>query len=275
MFVTLEPCAHFGKTPPCSDLIIKNKIPKVVIGITDSNELVDGAGIKKLKAAGIEIIQNVLKKECYDSNKRFFIFHKNKRPFVRLKWAQTKDGFIDKIRKPNEKGVNWITKPSTKKIVHQWRSEEMGIFVGTNTVRIDNPSLTVREVEGKNPTRIILDRNLSLDKALKVFNQEATTIVFNTVEENVQDNLIYKKVAFENLIPGVLKTLYGMKVQSILVEGGSRLLSSFIDLNLWDEANVIVGDVEYKTGLKAPVFQGEIKSLSENDGDKIYHYIAD
>jgi len=273
LYVNLEPCAHFGKTPPCSNLIIEHKIPKVVIGCIDSFSEVSGKGIQKLKDAGIDVTVEVMEKESLEINKRFFTFHNKKRPYIILKWAQTKDGFIDIDRKLNPEMDNWITSPFSKKLVHQWRSEEQAIMVGTNTAINDNPNLTVREVKGKNPIRIILDLNLRLPQDLNVFDQSAPTIVFNFKKSESINNIDYISLKEDkSLIEQILDILYQRNILSIIIEGGAQLLNTFIEANMWDEARVFVGNKTFKSGLKAPrISQTPINSL-QFDADTLKTY---
>lgn len=252
IFVSLEPCAHFGKTPPCSDLIVQHHFKQVVIGCIDPNSKVAGKGIEKLRNAGINVTVGVLENECRELNKRFFTFHEKERPYVILKWAQTKDGFIDKNRKATDRGINWITQPETKKLVHQWRSEEASILVGKNTVLTDNPSLTVREVEGNNPIRILLDSNLEVPMTSSVFSKEAPTIVFNSLKTDVVD--LVEWIILDKITPSaVLNELYRRNILSVFIEGGKQVIESFIIENQWDEARVLIGTSEWKEGVEAPI----------------------
>lgn len=237
LYVSLEPCCHFGKTPPCADLIINKKIPKVVVGSKDPNPKVNGGGVKRLRDHGIEVIEGVLEKECDELNKRFNTVQRKKRPHVILKWAQTKDGFVAR----KDYTSKWISNSNSRKLVHQWRSEEDGILVGKNTVIHDNPSLTVREVKGENPIRIVLDSNNELSKDYKVFDNEVETIHITSELVDSTRNL-----------NDVLAFLLDKGIQSVFVEGGSTVLSSFIDQGLWDEARVFIGAVEFVEGIKAP-----------------------
>ena len=258
LYVTLEPCSHHGKTPPCSDLIIEKQIPNVVVGTIDPFIEVAGRGIEKLKAAGVQVETGVLEKECQDLNKRFFTFHKAKRPYVILKWAQTKDAFIDVDRGPGNYGQpTWITNGQARKYVHKTRAGEAAILVGKKTVLKDNPSLTVREWQGKNPTRFVLDRKLELPNTLNVFNNEAPTVVFNSLKNEGHGRLKYVKLDYhKGLVPQVLDYLYQHGIQSVIVEGGSYTLQGFIDLGLWDEAHIYEGPVYFYKGIAAPVIQG-------------------
>jgi diaminohydroxyphosphoribosylaminopyrimidine deaminase/5-amino-6-(5-phosphoribosylamino)uracil reductase len=274
IYVSLEPCAHFGKTPPCVDLILKYKFKRVVIGSKDPFHEVDGKGIEKLIAAGIEAKVGVLEQDCLKLNKRFFTFHNKKRPYVILKWAQTKDGFIDKKRDENsEKKINWISSPETQSLVHAWRSQEQAILVGRNTVVTDNPSLTVREVNGKNPTRIVIDSQLSIQNSASIFNDEVETIIFNRQKNEKINNIhFYKLESIDTKV--ILKALYELGIQSVFIEGGSRTLQHFLVNHDWDEARVIVGNSIFKDGIKAPVIQGIPKFHQEFSNDKIYYYFC-
>jgi len=256
IYVNLEPCAHHGRTPPCADLIVANKIPRVVIACVDSFAKVAGKGIEKLKKGACNVTVGVLEKESLELNRRFFTFHSKKRPYIILKWAESKDGFIDKNRKPNEPiEPIWITNKLSKKLVHKWRTEETAFMIGTNTAQLDNPQLTVREWNGKNPIRIVLDRNLKLNKNLKIFDKSAITYVFNTVINETKDNIYYIKVDFcKDLLKEIMNILYKKEIQSIVVEGGSKLLNSFIKNNLWNEARIFIGNKIFNCGIKAPVF---------------------
>ncbi len=251
LYVSLEPCAHFGKTPPCADLIIRTGIPKVVIGCRDPFEAVNGKGIEKLKAAGIEVVEGVLENECRELNKRFFTFHEKNRPYVILKWAQTADGFMAAA----DGGPRLlISNEYSNRRVHQWRSEEAGILVGTNTALLDDPELTNRLWTGPSPVRLVLDMDLKLPASLKLFNREQKTIVFNAVKEEEQPNLIYYRLEKnKSLISQLMEALFNLKIQSVLVEGGRHLLNSFIKAGTWDEARVIT-NMKMKTGngLDAP-----------------------
>lgn len=254
LYVTLEPCSHHGKTPPCSDLIIAKGIPRVVVGSVDTNPLVGGKGIRKLEAAGIQVISGILDRENRTLNKRFFTFHEQHRPYVILKWAQTADGFISRDPLPASSADNWISGPESKALVHLWRSQEQAIMVGTNTALADNPQLTTRLVQGANPLRVVLDRQLKLPTSLQVFNEEADTLVFTEHPKASSGRTQYAGIdAAQPLIPQVLHQLYQRQVNSLLVEGGTRLLQGFIDSGLWDEARVFVNpDKHFDKGIQAP-----------------------
>lgn len=271
IYVSLEPCSHVGKTPPCADLLVKCGFKRVVIGSIDSYSEVAGKGVSKLKDAGIEVTVGVLEKECRELNKRFFTFHEKKRPYVILKWAQTKDGFIDKQRTDAQQLSNWISDSETQTLVHKWRSQEQSILVGRKTVENDNPVLTVREISGNNPIRIVLDSHLRLPMSSLVFNNESKTICINLVKSEKVGNIEWLKVPNMNAT-NILEALYNSNIQSVFVEGGSATHQSFIDSNLWDEIRVIVGDSFFNEGLKAPILAKIPASSFNFSTDQIYIY---
>ena len=271
IYVSLEPCSHFGKTPPCSDLIVEMGIPKVIIGCKDIHTKVSGKGIEKLIKAGIDVQIGILEKECRELNKRFFTFHERQRPYVILKWAQTKDGYLDKIRDSEEQGVNWISAPETKALVHKWRSEEQSILVGRKTVQNDNPSLTVREFSGMNPIRIIIDSQLQLSEELNIFSDDAPTIIFNRSRNEVKGMIEWIKISETNT-ELILEELYKRNILSVFVEGGSRTLQYFIFGNVWDEARVIVGNTLFGEGTKAPTINKVPAYSYQFSTDTVYHY---
>ena len=266
LYVNLEPCAHFGKTPPCSNLIIEHKILKVVIGCIDSFSEVAGKGIAKMENAGIEVIVGVLEKESRALNKRFFTFHEKERPYIILKWAESKDGFI---APKNQTAPFWMTSSESKKLVHQWRAEEDAILVGRITAEKDNPSLNVREVKGKNPTRIVIDKDLKLSTDLNLFNTEAETLIFNTIKSEEKDSNKFIKIDSNNLINNILEELYKQNIQSIIIEGGTITLQSFFDANMWDEARIFTANKTLTDGIKAPNIDGEIISEEKIGEDKL------
>lgn len=271
LYVSLEPCSHHGKTPPCSDLIVKKGIKKVIIGVQDSHSKVNGRGIEKMRNAGIEVTVSVLEKECRELNKRFFTFHERQRPYVILKWAQSQDGYLDKIRQPEEKGIHWISSPETKVLVHKWRSEEQSIMVGRKTVQIDNPSLTVREFSGNNPIRIIIDGQLQLSKELNIFSDDAKTFIFNRIKNDKTANIEWIKIAETN-VETILHELYKRDIISVFVEGGSRTLHYFIFGNVWDEARVIVGSSKLLDGTRAPFISNAPTLAFPFSKDMVYYY---
>ena len=275
LYVNLEPCSHFGKTPPCADLIIEHKIPNVVIGSIDSNVLVSGKGIKKLEEAGISVTVGVLEADCRKLNKRFFTYQEKKRPYVILKWAQTADGFIDVKRheESTSKPIQ-ISNSDSKKLLHLWRSQEQAIMIGTNTALLDNPQLTVREVKGKNPLRITIDKWLRIPKHFYLFDKSTPTLVFTSSEEPSQTNLDFVKIDFDQeIIPQVLNELYKRNIQSLIVEGGENILNNFIDANLWDSARVFISDKKLEKGVSAPVLKKEPVVKENISGDKLLFYV--
>ncbi|SUX46651.1 bifunctional diaminohydroxyphosphoribosylaminopyrimidine deaminase/5-amino-6-(5-phosphoribosylamino)uracil reductase RibD [Chryseobacterium indoltheticum] len=250
IYVSLEPCAHFGKTPPCALKIVELGFKKVVIGAMDSHDKVNGKGKKIIQDAGIEVVSGVLEKECIELNKRFFTYHEKRRPFIILKWAESGDRFMDKDFKPTQ-----ISNALTKQFVHQLRSNEHSILIGTMTALRDNPSLTTREIVGRNPIRILIDIDLKVPKDFNVYSNEAETLVFNSVKEGDEGNIKFIKTSRENFIANMLKTLHELQIQSIIVEGGSLVLQQFIDAGLWDETIVIKNkNLVLENGTKAPRF---------------------
>lgn len=257
MYVSLEPCAHFGKTPPCTDLIIRSQIPHVVIGCRDPFKEVDGRGIERLKAAGIKVELGILEEECKELNKRFFTFHQQQRPYIILKWAQTADGFMGTGKKERL----FISNEYSNRLVHKWRSEEAAILVGTNTALADDPELTTRLWPGKSPVRLVADMNLRLPATLKLFDGSIKTIVFNAVKQEEKENLLfYRLEKNKKFVPQLSDALYKLNIQSLLVEGGATLLQSFIDEGTWDEARIIEnGELSIGNGSAAPVLPGAVK----------------
>lgn len=254
LYVNLEPCSHFGKTPPCADLIVKYKIPRVVIGTVDYNSVVNGKGIEKLIKSGVDVVVGVLEDECRVLNKRFFKFHQKKRPYIILKWAQTADGFIDNKRVDNSQAPLQISGTKSKKIVHQWRSQEQAIMVGTNTALLDNPKLTVREHIGNNPLRVCVDRNGVIPENYHLMDESVPTLIFTSLNKSSRNNLEFIQINFEkNVIAQILKELYNRNIQSLIVEGGEQLLTSFIAKKIWDEARVFVSSKIIENGVKAPI----------------------
>ncbi|MCW3784857.1 bifunctional diaminohydroxyphosphoribosylaminopyrimidine deaminase/5-amino-6-(5-phosphoribosylamino)uracil reductase RibD [Plebeiibacterium sediminum] len=254
IYVNLEPCAHFGKTPPCSLLIKEMNIPKVVIGCTDTFSEVSGKGIKILQDAGVDVTVGVLEKESRELNKRFFTFHEKKRPYIILKWAETEDGLIDIDRTEENYGQpTWITNTLAKKLVHKWRRQEQSILVGTNTAIKDNPSLTVREWEGNDPVRILIDRTGRVPNTHHILDNSTKTIVFTGVDKENSENTDYCKISFDkDIVPQINEYLYEQNIQSIIIEGGKEILQLYIYSNYWDEARRFVGDKWFKKGTSAP-----------------------
>lgn len=258
LYVSLEPCSHFGKTPPCCDLIIAQQIPRIVVGTQDPHEKVAGNGIRKLREAGKEVIVGVLEKQCRESNRRFFTFHEKKRPYIVLKWAQSADGFIAPIQTPGDditdKKPVWISNRYSRQLVHKWRSEEMAIIAGSGTILADNPSLDVRSWTGIDPVRVIMDRNASITDNYTVKNQKIKTIVLTERRDFANlDNLRYEYTPLsDGLADAVCHSLYTNKLQSAIVEGGRQVLQAFIEAGLWDEARVFTGPVYLGKGVPAP-----------------------
>lgn len=269
LYVTLEPCAHYGKTPPCADLIITHQLQRVVIGTTDTFSLVAGRGIEKLKNAGIEVTIGVLENECRYQNHRFFCFNEKKRPYVLLKWAQTADGFVGRLPHENDLDKR-ISNAETDIWVHRLRTEEDAILVGKNTALLDNPALTARLWQGKNPIRILIDKRLEVPKTFNIFNNNARVLVFNETTEQEDGHILYYKADFEQpLIPQVLEGLYKNNIQSVLVEGGAATLQQFIDARLWDEAFVITSDKTWGHGIEAPQINGTVFTTQTIGSDTI------
>jgi len=262
LYVSLEPCVHFGKTPPCAELIIRNKIPQVVIGCSDSFEAVSGKGIERLKGTGTEVTVGILEKECLELNKRFFVFHEKKRPYITLKWAQSNNG---KIGSAGAERI-FISNEFTNLLVHQWRSEAAAILVGTNTALKDNPALTTRLWPGNNPIRLVIDMNLKLPPTLQLFDGTVRTIVFNRHRHDDSVLPSYYKIECREKMPEeILHALYNLQIQSVMIEGGGALLQSFINENLWDEARVITNTtLEIAEGINAPILQPQKTIKEEN-----------
>lgn len=255
LYVTLEPCSHYGKTPPCADLVVASGIQKVVIGTTDPYAKVAGNGIKKLLEAGIDVTVGVLETECYEVNKRFFTYHEKKRPYIILKWAETLDGYIAPKHR-DKKAPVWITNSYSRQLVHKWRSEEQAILVGAQTVLADNPSLTTRDWHGASPIRVVLTNKTDLPKDAQIFNDQAETIVITSQDPKEVVALLYEK-----------------EIQSMIVEGGAKTLQRFIDSGLWDEANVFTGKTTFGDGTKAPIFHKQHIATSQDiKGDILTTY---
>lgn len=271
VYVSLEPCAHFGKTPPCSNLLIDKKIARVVIACKDPNPKVAGKGIERLQKAGIKVEVGLLDTAAQQLNKRFFCLHQKQRPYVVLKWAQTKDGFLDRLRSNDQKGINWISSEESRSLVHHWRSQEMSILVGKHTALNDNPSLTVRDVSGKNPIRILIDSQLQVQNDISLFSTDAPTLIFNRIKNEQKGNIEWIKIP-ETSTKFILDELYHRGIHSVMVEGGSRTLQYFIIDNVWDEAYVLVGDLQYGEGVKAPVLNRVPTHVHGFGTDQIYYF---
>jgi diaminohydroxyphosphoribosylaminopyrimidine deaminase/5-amino-6-(5-phosphoribosylamino)uracil reductase len=270
LYVSLEPCAHTGKTGPCANLVASFPFRKVYICNIDSNPLVAGKGLKIIQTAGIQTETGILKEEGERLNARFFTFMQKKRPYIILKWAETADGFIAR----KDYTSKWISGNLSRQLVHKWRAEEEAIMIGTNTARYDNPSLNVRDWSGNNPTRIVLDRNLSLAINLNIFDQSQTTLCYNQLKSDVHGKTIFIKLdQHDAWLPQILTDLYNRKIQSVLVEGGSALLNSFIENNYWDEIRRFkANDIYFKEGIPAPTvtYSVEYSEKIQNDQLEIF-----
>lgn len=269
VYVNLEPCSHTGKTPPCADLLIKHAVKKVVVSNLDSNPLVAGNGVKKLRAAGIEVITRILEKDGRELNKRFFTFMEKQRPYIMLKWAETSDGFIARENHDSK----WISNEYSRQLVHKWRATEDAILVGPMTARHDNPQLNVRDWSGRNPVRVVMDRFLRLSDTLHLFDRSQPTLCYNVLKHEEHPNLTLIRVEEEDFIQNVLADLYKRKIQSVIVEGGATTLRLFIDAGLWDEANVFVSDKSFGKGIQSPRLNGNLIARESvfNDTLQTYH----
>ncbi|WP_316843595.1 bifunctional diaminohydroxyphosphoribosylaminopyrimidine deaminase/5-amino-6-(5-phosphoribosylamino)uracil reductase RibD [Pedobacter psychrodurus] len=272
-YVNLEPCAHFGKTPPCADLLVKHQLKKVVIGNRDPFSGVDGKGIEKLKNTGIEVVSGILDEECRYFNRRFFTRVQQQRPYIILKWAETANGYFA----TKDGHQKWISGALAKRLAHQWRSEEDAILIGKQTAIMDNPQLTAREWPGKNPVRLVIDKNLQVPVSNHIFNTEAKTIIFNEVKTDVIDNIHYiqmedmhfylaQKIAFQ---------LYLMDIQSVIIEGGANILNQFLSTNLWDEARIFTSSNSWSDGIPSPAINGNLQEEIQIGNDKLSIYIND
>ena len=253
IYVSLEPCSHFGKTPPCCDLIIAHQIPNVVIGTVDPNIKVAGSGIKKLIEVGTNVTVGILEKDCLALNRRFFTFHQEKRPYIILKWAQSIDGFIAPKTRDDKKPV-WISNGYSRQLVHKWRAEEQAILVGTQTVVDDNPKLDVRDWDGENPVRVVIDKNNRIPQESYIFDSQVKTIVFASKKFSTKlENCTVEIIDFDVNIPKqIAAILYQHDLQSVIIEGGKQTLQTFIDTNFWDEARIFLGEIAFGNGTKAP-----------------------
>ncbi len=266
LYVTLEPCSHFGKTPPCADLIVRHGIPEVVIGITDPNPKVSGKGIRRLSAAGCKVKIGVMEEACREHHKRFLSSFKKKRPYIILKWAQTLDGFIAPQSEFREESAQpyWITTSQSRQLVHKWRSEEAAILVGKNTVIADNPKLDTRSWKGTNPVRLVIDKDLGVNESANVLDGTVPTFVFHNegiVSQHKKDKVNYIALDFDQNLPEQLcRFLHSQQLNSIIIEGGRITLQQFIDQGLWDEARIFTGSTSFRQGLSAPTISGREKT---------------
>ncbi len=261
LYVNLEPCCHFGKTPPCTDLILDHNIKHVVVGTVDPFDEVAGKGVARLRSRGCTVTMGVLKQEGLRLNRRFFTFHKRKRPYIILKWAQTADGFVDVLRSPGTPvAPTWITSEKLRMLVHQWRTQEAAIMVGTQTAFKDNPRLNVRDWNGPTPLRVVIDKDLKLPQNLHLFDQNQPTLVFNDQKDAVVDQITYARIDFKShTLDAMCLWLYKAGIQSVFVEGGSRLLQSLLNEDLWDEIRLFEGNQFFGRGIKAPEIHFQAK----------------
>lgn len=283
LYLSLEPCSHFGKTPPCTDAIIAAKIPRVVVATMDVNPKVSGRGIELLRKAGCEVVVGILEGQARDLNRRFFTYHTKKRPYIILKWAQTLDGYLDAVRNPDDPiSPIWITNELSRSIVHRWRSEEQAILVGTKTIEKDNPKLNVRDWSGRAPIRVIIDRKLRLPIESNVFDGSIPTLLFignnatastRKAQFAVIPNLEIISIDFaKGMEMQLLKELYDRNINSLMIEGGAIIIESFVKNNLWDEARVFVGNQFFYDGVKAPSFARDLHSYDELGDSRLYTY---
>ncbi|MHA7831454.1 MAG: bifunctional diaminohydroxyphosphoribosylaminopyrimidine deaminase/5-amino-6-(5-phosphoribosylamino)uracil reductase RibD [Flagellimonas sp.] len=280
LYVTLEPCSHYGKTPPCADLIAKHKLKEVFIGLQDPHDKVAGKGIKKLDDAGCKVTVGILEDECREHHKRFLTFQEKNRPYIILKWAESDDGFIApdaSLRKENPEPF-WITNTHSKQLVHQWRSQEQAILVGTKTVLEDNPKLTTRNWAGKDPIRVVLDRDLKIDSSYHVLDASVQTIVLTQMNDQskYKKGIEYVRVdSSKPLAQQICDVLHQNNITSLIVEGGAKTLQTFIDENLWDEARIFKGSIRFKKGLPAPKIKGILSYRQQILTDTLSLYIND
>jgi len=263
LYVSLEPCCHHGKTPPCTGLILEHRIPKVVFGMRDPYPEVAGKGIALLRSHGVEVIGPVEEAACREQQKRFIVFHREKRPYVILKWAESRDGFMA----PAGDGPRWISSEASRTLVHRWRTEEDAVLVGTRTAAADDPRLDVRRLAGRHPVRIVIDRELRLPRTLHLFDGRRPTVVLTAESRRDGDNVRYLKTDFGNFPHGALHALHGMGIQSVIVEGGRETIRGFIDTRCWDEIRRFTGTGSLGGGLRAPQAAGNLRTTDALDGD--------
>jgi len=280
LYVTLEPCSHFGKTPPCADLIIKHQVSNVIIGLLDPHEKVAGHGIQKLKDAGCTVTVGVLENECRKHHKRFLTYHQKKRPYITLKWAATKDSFIAPEKKSRKLKPEpyWITNSYSRQLVHQWRAEEQAILVGTNTVLADNPKLDIRQWKGKNPLRVLLDKSLKIQGDYHVLDQSTPTLILTQSKETTKyiQGIQYEVIDYsKSLAKQVCEVLFKHHINSIIIEGGAQTLETFISEDLWDEARIFTGNSFFQKGTKAPAFSGRLIRSQKIEHDLLNYYTND
>lgn len=268
VYVTLEPCSHYGKTPPCADLLIQHRVRKVVVANIDSNPLVGGTGLGKLRKAGIEVISGVLDAQGRELNKRFFTFMEKQRPHIILKWAQTADGFIARKNFDSK----WVTNEYSRQLVHRWRTEEDAFLVGSRTAQYDDPRLNVRDWSGRNPIRILIDRFLRVSDKHHLFDGGQKTIVYNVLKHEESRNLCLIRIDENNFLSNLIKDLFKQKIQSVVVEGGAETLQAFINARLWDEARIFISPQTFSGGVSAPTFQGIRTAEERIESDVLTFY---
>lgn len=268
VYVNLEPCSHFGKTPPCADMLIREKVKKVVIANLDSNPLVSGEGVKKLRQAGIEVITGILDKEGRELNKRFFTFMEQQRPYIILKWAQTSDRYIARENFDSK----WISNDFSRQLVHKWRAEEDAVLVGMRTAQQDNPQLNVRDWTGRDPVRIVIDRFLKLNDRLNIFDRTQQTLRYNLLKHEEHQNLSLIRLPEENFLSQLVEDLYKHKIQSVIVEGGAQTLQAFIDSKLWDEARIFTSPKSFGKGISSPMLKAALWSEQKIHADTLAIY---
>lgn len=268
VYVNMEPCSHFGKTPPCADMLVAHGVKKVFVANIDTNPLVAGEGIKKLRSSGTEVISGILEHEGRELNKRFFTYVEKKRPYIILKWAQTSDGFIARENFDSK----WISNEFSRQLVHKWRTEEDAVLVGTRTAMHDDPQLNVRDWTGRNPVRVIIDRFLRLSEKLHVFDGSQRTLCYNLLKHEEHTNLSLIRLDEQDFLQNLIRDLYNQKIQSVIVEGGTQTLNTFLDLNLWDEARVFVSKVNFVKGIPAPSISGKLINEEFVDSDTLRIY---
>jgi len=269
VYVTLEPCSYFGKTPPCADLLVKYRVKKVIISTIDPNPKVSGKGIEILKKAGIEVSQGLLEEEGSDLNKRFFTSIQHQRPYIILKWAETSDGFIARKNFDSK----WISNELSRRLVHKWRAEEDAILVGKNTARYDNPTLNVRDWQGSDPLRVVIDHELQLSPDINLFDKQIPTICYNLKKAEVMEGLSFVNLGKASFIPELLTDLHRRNIQSIIIEGGRKTLTDFITAGLWDEARVFRSDNCFGDGIKSPqLLNASFEGKEDIDGDILTYF---
>lgn len=267
VYVNLEPCSHFGKTPPCADMLVRNQVKRVVIANVDTFQKVNGQGIRKLRDAGIEVETGVLEREGRDLNKRFFTSVEKGRPFITLKWAESADHFIALENYESK----WISNELSRQLVHKMRTEVDAVLVGTNTARHDNPKLNVRDWSGRDPVRVVIDRNLNLDSGLNLFDKSQPTICYNLLRNEDQHNLTFVQLTETDFLNSLLADLHRRKIQSLMIEGGTQTIQSFVNAGFWDEAMIFRSQSSFGKGIAAPIVQGDTVNETGIGSDLLKH----